>query len=175
MLYLMRHAETDWTQVNKRRWAGLANDFAPLTDLGRQQAADAASHVARLQPSILLTSPMTRAMETAAIIGRRIGIDPTVDIDLREWLPDKSMTWSSSEDVQAAFAAMIDSAGRDELPTAAGWETLSEVRSRALGALRPFIARDGTALAVCHGVLIHAVTGHPDTGHCQIRAIPGVE
>jgi broad specificity phosphatase PhoE len=51
---------------------------------------------------MLLTSPMARALETAAIVGRRLGLDPLVEIDLREWLPDKAMAWSSPDEVRAA-------------------------------------------------------------------------
>lgn len=175
VIYLLRHGETDWSQVNGRHWIGLANDLAPLTDQGRQQAADAALRIATLRPAVLLTSPMTRALETAGIISRRVGIDPIVNIDLREWLPDEGMAWSSFEEVQVAYAAMIEGAGADEGPSTTPWETLAEVRSRALRALLPFMTRDDPVVAVCHEVLIHALTGCARTAHCQIRALPAHE
>ena len=171
VVYLMRHAETDWPRVNERGWVGLANDFAPLTERGRQQAADAASHVAEIGPTMLLTSPMTRAMETAAILGRRIGLDPIVEIDLREWLPDRRMAWSSPQEVQAAYVAMIDSMGAAPGATVPRWEAMSELRRRGLEALTPYIANGQPVLAVCHEVIIHAITGCPRTGHCEVRKV----
>jgi broad specificity phosphatase PhoE len=167
----MRHAETDWQQVNERGWVGLANDFARLTERGRQQAADAARRVAELGPAMLVTSPMTRAMETAAIVGRRIGLDPVVEIDLREWLPDRNMAWSSPEEVQAAYRAMIDSTGAVPAVTAPRWETMSELRRRGLDALRPYVASGRPVVAVCHAVIIHAITGCSQTAYCEVREV----
>lgn len=167
----MRHAETDWRRVNERGWVGLANDFAPLTERGRRQAAEAAESAARLQPAVLLSSPMTRALETAAILGRRLGLDLRVEMDLREWLPDRRLRWSSPAQVRDAYAAML--AGETATPASGlpDWETMREVRERGLEALRPYAAREGSVLAVCHEVIIRAITGHPHTGDCEIRPV----
>lgn len=167
----MRHAETDWRRVNERGWVGLANDFAPLTERGRRQAADAARQAARLAPAVLLSSPMTRAMETAAIVGRRLGLDAVVEMDLREWLPDRRMRWSSAAEVRDAYAAMIAGEAGKPADGAGEWETLREVKDRGLRALRPYAARGAAVLAVCHEVIIQAMTGHPDTGDCEIRSL----
>lgn len=166
----MRHAETDWQRVNDRGWVGLANDFAPLTERGRRQAEEASRSLAHARPAVLLTSPMTRALETAAIIGRRLGLDPIVEMDLREWLPDRRLRWSSLVEVQRAYAAMLADAGEpgDGLPD---WETMREVRDRGLEALRPYVAGKGHVLAVCHEVIIQALTGHPHTGACELRPL----
>lgn len=168
----MRHAETDWRRVNERGWAGLANDFAPLSARGRRQAAEAAGLAAELGPAVLLTSPMTRAMETAAIVGRRLGLDPIVEIDLREWLPDRRMRWSSPAGVRDAYAAMIAGEGAQPAGSVPDWETLREVRDRGLHALRPYAANEGSVLAVCHEVIIEAITGHRHTGDCEMRPVP---
>lgn len=167
----MRHAETDWGRVNERGWVGLAIDLAPLTERGRQQAADAARRVAELGPTMLLTSPMTRAMETAAIVGRRIGLDPVVEMDLREWLPDRGMAWSTLEEVLAAHRAMVESADTAPTGTTPRWETMPELRRRGLDALRPYIGSGTRAVAVCHGVIIQALTGCAETAYCEVREL----
>jgi hypothetical protein len=46
---------------------------------------------------------------------------------------------------------------------------MSELRRRGLEALRPYLAGGRQAVAVCHGVIIHALTGFPLTGHCEVR------
>lgn len=170
----MRHAETDWGAVNERGWVGLANDFAPLSPRGRRQAADAAGRAARLRPAALLSSPMTRAMETAAIIGRQLGLDPIVEIDLREWLPDRRLRWSSPGEVRDAYAAMVAGEAAQPVGTVPDWETLREVRDRGMNALRPYAVGPGPVLAVCHEVIIEAITGHRHTGDCEVRTAPGV-
>lgn len=165
----MRHGEADWRRVNERAWVGLANDFAPLTERGREQAANAVRRVAELAPTMLLTSPMTRAMETAAILGRRLGLDPVVEMDLREWLPDRAMAWSSLEEVHEAYRAMVESADAAPAAIMPRWETMSELRQRGLKALRPYFASGRPVVAVCHEVIIHAITGCPRTAYCEVR------
>lgn len=70
-LYFMRHADA----VQREAWSG--EDAArPLTDKGRQQAAAAGSGLAKLRPGIdaIISSPFSRAYETAVIVGKAIGL-----------------------------------------------------------------------------------------------------
>jgi hypothetical protein len=46
---------------------------------------------------------------------------------------------------------------------------MSELRRRGLEALRPYIASGRRVVAVCHGVIIHALTGCAQTGNCEVR------
>jgi broad specificity phosphatase PhoE len=138
-----------------------------LTETGRRQAAEAGYRVGTLHPMALLSSPMTRALETAAIVGRRIGLDPVVEVELREWLPDRDMRWSTAAQVEATYEAMLEA---PDLPSPP-WETMDELRHRAWGALRPYFDCAGPVIAVCHEVLIHALTGEPRTEPCALRPI----
>ena len=69
-LYLTRHGQTDWN--TKRLVCGRAE--ARLTDLGRAQAAEMAEAVAATDVSVILSSPLERARETAGIVSARIGV-----------------------------------------------------------------------------------------------------
>ncbi len=64
-LYLLRHGKADWVNWNK------PDDERPLTDDGKQQMAEVAKLLARLEiaPAIF-TSPLPRASQTAVIAGR---------------------------------------------------------------------------------------------------------
>lgn len=70
-LYFMRHAQA----VDPEDWTG-EEVARPLTDKGRQRAEDAAAGLARLQPGVgaIISSPYARAYETAAVVGRVIGL-----------------------------------------------------------------------------------------------------
>lgn len=77
-LWLVRHGETEWSASGRHTgWTDI-----PLTELGRAQAVAA---VARLRGQVfgrVLTSPLSRAAETARLAGfPAAGVDP----DLREW------------------------------------------------------------------------------------------
>ncbi len=84
-LHLVRHGQPDWHQVEGRQWRGAANDLAPLTAVGRQQARDAASRlIADGNVDRVLSSPMTRALETAYLIANALDAPVHVDLNLRE-------------------------------------------------------------------------------------------
>ncbi|MCY7365296.1 MAG: histidine phosphatase family protein, partial [Frankiaceae bacterium] len=87
----------------------------PLDDLGHRQAAAAAPWLAALEPTVLLTSDLSRAADTAAPLGRALGLAPVVDARLRElhlgaWqgltgqearerFPDEHAAWRAGDDV----------------------------------------------------------------------------
>lgn len=77
LLYLVRHGETDWNRA--RRIQGSTD--IPLNATGRRQAERAGLLLARRHWDALASSPLSRAFETAQIIGRRIGIDEIEVID----------------------------------------------------------------------------------------------
>jgi len=63
-LYFCRHGES---VLNKRRrFAGHID--TPLTDRGREQAAKAGTHADTLKLDLIISSPLSRALDTARII-----------------------------------------------------------------------------------------------------------
>ena len=67
---LVRHGQTDWNA------AGLfqGSSDTPLNDVGRAQAAQAAVRLAEQPWDAVVSSPLSRARETAAIIADAIGL-----------------------------------------------------------------------------------------------------
>lgn len=81
-LLLLRHGQTTWNA--ERRWQGWAD--APLSDLGRRQAVDAAAHLRSGGFTMVLSSDLQRARDTAQLIADGIGLagDVVVEPALRE-------------------------------------------------------------------------------------------
>ena len=62
--YFLRHGETEWNRRDMiQGWSDI-----PLNDTGRQQARNAAPHIAAAAIDRIVTSPLARALETAEII-----------------------------------------------------------------------------------------------------------
>ncbi len=78
-LYLIRHGETI---TSGRSYAGRRD--VPLTDHGRTQARDIADRLASEPVSFILTSPLSRAVETAEPLARRLGLTPVATAALME-------------------------------------------------------------------------------------------
>jgi probable phosphoglycerate mutase len=163
---LVRHGVTPMTE--SRAYSGGGVPGPSLTARGRTQAARVADAVHRIgkdlwpdlpRTSTLVASPMTRAVETAGAVGRRIGQHVGVDERFAEcvfgaWegLPPDEIAAGWPDD----FAAWATT-GTHPAP---GGESYAQVAERAWAGLRDVTsAADGTAVVVAHTVTIRALVG----------------
>jgi broad specificity phosphatase PhoE len=109
---------------------------------------------------------MTRALQTAAILAGRLTLPVSVQFDLREWLPDRTFSWRTAEEIRAAVSDFdaFDGEWPDGRPRA--WEPLSHLRARCTAALRDAISdltEHEVVIVVAHEMVIWSLTGHRET------------
>ncbi len=80
MFYVLRHGQTDWNV--QMRLQGSTD--IPLNETGRAQAHVAAKILAGEGVTQIIASPLSRALETAQIVGAATGIEPVIDNRLIE-------------------------------------------------------------------------------------------
>ncbi|MEI8412088.1 MULTISPECIES: histidine phosphatase family protein [unclassified Kribbella] len=175
-VFLIRHGEPGSPQIDAEGWWGPARDWAPLTAQGVEQAKAAGRELRQVGAHRIVASPMTRALQTASLIAAETHLPLTaVEIDLREWLPDSTLSWRGLSDVQALSSDFEQCHGEWPDGETRRWEPLSSVRRRALNALRRQAAGHSEPfIAVCHAGVIRALTGDANTEHCGIRVLEGV-
>ena len=119
-----------------------------MSDLGRRQAAAAATFLARADWNALYSSPLRRARETAVAIGEACALDVSLDDRLRE-----RMNWGSSPHAQAfdAFQADWERATADRSWTPPSGDSSSATGARFLDAINEFAAAGPRILVVSHG------------------------
>ena len=156
-VYVVRHGETAWAASGRHT----GRTDIPLTETGRDQAAAIGRRLAGRRFALVLTSPLSRASETAAIAGYP---DAVPDPDLQEW-------------DYGAFEGRTSAEIRETDPDWTIWrgpwpagETIDEVAARA----DRVIARcrvpevDGDCLVFAHGHLLRMVAARwldlPPTG-----------
>jgi probable phosphoglycerate mutase len=95
-LFYLRHGQSEFNKAN--RWAGQSD--SPLTDHGRKQAREAGKEAKAddFMPDIIISSPLSRALETAQIFAREIGY-PVDNIEIDPMLVERSFgklegTWN---------------------------------------------------------------------------------
>lgn len=153
-VWLARHGESDWNAA--KRFQGRSD--RPLTPLGRQQAKALASELASSSSlSVIYTSPLRRALETAAVVGEQVGLEPVPDDDLRE-VDVGSWTGLSRAEVEARYPDAFER----WLDGGEGWddgESYAEMSARVLAALvRISGSHPGDELlVVSHGGPIRAI------------------
>jgi broad specificity phosphatase PhoE len=140
-LWLVRHAETEWSASGRHT---SRTDIA-LTDAGRAAAATLAPALGRHTFELVLTSPMSRARDTAAAAG--FG-EAVVDGDLDEWNYGE-LEGLSTPEIRARGGAFANwTIWRGPVP---GGETIAEVAARAGRVLERVAATPGDVLCFGHG------------------------
>ena len=71
LFYLVRHGEADYSQLMENGFFGFGRDFAPLSKTGIEQVEKTAKDQRLKSAQIIVTSPYTRALQTAAIISSK--------------------------------------------------------------------------------------------------------
>ena len=154
---LVRHGWVDWSEVNDRGWEGPLVDLAPLSPAGTRRVESAVPRLAGLRPELVVSSPLTRALQSASILGDGLGVPLRVEVDLREWVSDTVRGWSASRH-RAALEAFLRYDGRPPQDKAVSWEPLAAVRARVRRALAKYSGMD-TVVVVTHNLVIFALTG----------------
>ena len=130
LFYLVRHGEPTYQHMLENGFWGFGRDFAPLTDRGREQAEVAAKDARLTGAELIVSSPYTRALQTAQIISQETGLRVVVELDLHEWIPDLTNQYKSSEESFACAREFTEHHGEYPTGTALRWETLSHMRQR---------------------------------------------
>ena len=146
-LWLVRHGETEWARLG--RHTGRTN--VPLTELGREQAGALGRRLAGHAFESVLTSPLSRAAETARLAG--FGATAVIEPDLREW---------DYGDLEGRLTADIRTDHPDWSIWAGPWpggETADEVAARADRVLARCLdpGLRGDVLVFSHGHLLRVL------------------
>jgi broad specificity phosphatase PhoE len=138
MVYLARHGRTPLNESDVLR--GLADP--PLDQVGREQAGRLAATLCRRNPSVIIASPLRRAVQTARPVAECAGLEVAID----QRLVDRDYGPWTGESRQS----VIDRWGSvDEAP---GVEPRSAVRDRAIAGLTDIARRNrgSTVVVVSH-------------------------
>jgi ribonuclease H / adenosylcobalamin/alpha-ribazole phosphatase len=159
-IWLVRHAPTDWTGV---RWCGRSDPS--LSAAGRDAAERIAAEIARdlgggrTAEAIVLSSPLRRALQTAAAIAQTIGSAPVqIEPDLTEidvGVAD-GLTWDELAAAYPDLAAAVLAGASPDWP---GGETRAQAASRARSATHRIVAAvDAHAVVVAsHAGLLREI------------------
>lgn len=154
-LILVRHGETEWNKA--RLFQGQLN--SPLTRLGLAQAAQTAERLQTEQVSAIYSSDSGRAMQTAEVIGKRLGLDITPDPRLRE-IDVGSWSGLGDVEVKARFLPEWEAWQRDHNVARGGGETNYQVQERGVATIKAIAdSHPGeVVVVVSHGGTIKLIT-----------------
>lgn len=156
-LIVVRHGRTAWN-VEGRFQGRDHPDDPPLDDVGRAQAAAAATGLAGSGATVLLASPLRRAWQTAEAVSHVLGLPVVAEPRLRE---QGFGHWEglTRPEVAERFPEQYQRWLDGEEPHRDGGETRAEAGARAAGAVDD-VPEGATAVLVTHGAAGAALVAH---------------
>jgi broad specificity phosphatase PhoE len=139
-LLLVRHGETDWNADGRLQ----GQTDRPLSDFGRRQAQQLADELADEELAAIYSSDLSRARETAEIVGERFGLPIVLEPELRE------KDWGTWEGLTAVERDRVEFVGEST-------EAHQERMLRALRRIADAHAAGDRVLVVTHGGSIRRV------------------
>jgi probable phosphoglycerate mutase len=143
---LIRHGETAWSRSGQHT----STTDVPLTEEGRRRALALGERLAGRSFALVLTSPMSRARDTADLAG--LGEHAEVTEDLHEWN-------------YGIYEGRTSDEIRSEIPDWTVWthpivdgESLEELGQRADRVIARLLPSGGDVLVVSHGHFLRVLT-----------------
>ena len=142
--WFLRHGETDWNA----RGLSQGNVDIPLNPAGVAQAGTAAGLLRTRGIRSIVSSPLSRAHDTARTAGEAIGRPVVLDEGLRE----VSFGVQEGQPMAQWFDDWVAGVFTPE-----GAETFAALRARAVSAINRALTHEAPVLVVAHGALFRAL------------------
>ncbi|MDD6468200.1 MAG: phosphoglycerate mutase family protein [Erysipelotrichaceae bacterium] len=166
-IVMIRHGEPDYSYFDDEVYAGFGKEFGPLSKQGIQQAKQVALDPRLDGAQLIVSSPFTRSLHTAALIAKERGLEIEIQPGLHEWIPQRPYRFTCDEDYIQPNQDFIRYEGEMDPTGKYNYETLQELFDRAYPALLPYLKYD-KIIVVAHGVLMRAFEYRCDIPYCGI-------
>ena len=162
-IIFIRHGEPNYRELEERSYTGFGIDLAPLSDKGRHQAQKLSTNPLLPSAEIIVSSTVTRALETAFYVVCATGLPLRVEPLLREW----QVYESGTDNFEKARTLFLENNGSLPPNSPIQYETAEEMRSRFLESMRKY--RDyQTVVVVTHRMLIRQFVANEKIDFCQV-------
>lgn len=162
-IIFVRHGEPDYRVLEEHAYSGFGMDLAPLSEKGRKQAQKLCKNPLFGSADILVSSAVTRALETAFYVSCATGLLLRVEPLLHEW----QVYETGIENFETARCLFLENKGELLPNSPVQYETAEEMRSRFLKSMRKY--RDyQTVVVVTHRMLMRQFVSDEKIDFCQV-------
>lgn len=168
VLYLIRHGQTKPNAANQFR----GDSDVPLTPKGRKDAEDVAEFLKGIEPSFIISSDRSRAIETTQILQKYFDAPVHTSPELRAWDVGEFTGKPRNKENLAEIQKYID----DPCLTVPGGESLAEFASRTMPAIDECFQLancHGVGFVVAHSSVIHQLGSDLLGSHTALVVDPG--
>jgi len=162
-IIFVRHGEPDYRELEERSYTGFGMDLAPLSKEGRQQAQKLCQNPLLQSADILVSSAVTRALETAFYVSCATGLPLRVEPLLHEW----QVYEAGIENFETARCLFLENKGELLPNSPIQYETAAEMKSRFLESMAKYREHQ-TVVVIAHRMLIRQFVPDEKIDFCQV-------
>ena len=162
-IIFVRHGEPDYRELENRSYTGFGMDLAPLSEEGRLQAKELCRNPLLQSADLLVTSAVTRALETASYVVRTTGLPLRVEPLLHEW----QVYESGIENFEKARTLFLENMGELLPNSPIQYETAVEMKTRFLECMAKYREHQ-TVVVVAHRMLMCQFVPNEKINFCQV-------
>lgn len=162
-IIFVRHGEPDYRELEERSYTGFGIDLAPLSDKGRQQAQELSTNHLLSSAEIIVSSAVTRALETASYVACVTGLPLRVEPLLHEW----QVYESGTDNFEKARTMFLENRGELHLNSPIQYETATEMKSRFLESMSKYREHQ-TVVVIAHRMLMRQFVTNEKIDFCQV-------
>ena len=162
-IIFVRHGEPDYRELEERSYTGFGMDLAPLSKEGRQQAQELCQNPLLGSADILVSSAVTRALETAFYVSCATGLPLRVEPLLHDW----QVYERGIENFERARCLFLENKGELLPNSPIQYETAEEMKSRFLESMAKYREHQ-TVVVIAHRMLIRQFVPDEKIDFCQV-------
>ena len=162
-IIFVRHGEPDYRELEERSYTGFGMDLAALSEKGRQQAQELCQNSLLQSADLLVTSAVTRALETASYVARATGLPLRVEPLLYEW----QVYETGTENFERARTLFLEHNGAILPDSPIHYETAVEMKTRFLECMAKYREHQ-TVVVVAHRMLTRQFVPDEKIDFCQV-------
>ena len=156
LFYLVRHGEPDYGSVFGLGFFGFGLNLAPLTERGIKQVEASAMDERLLDAEVIISSPYTRALQSAAIIAEKIHKKIIIEPELHEWIVDKTNKLGSTIDMARLIKEFRECKGIHPDGEEKRWEEITDMQDRVRRVVNKY-AHLKKVIIVAHGMVCNVL------------------
>ena len=162
-IIFVRHGEPDYCELEERSYTGFGIDLAPLSEKGRQQAQELSKDPFLSSAEIIISSAVTRALETASYVVCATGLPLRVEPLLHEW----QVYESGIDRFEEARRLFLEHNGELLPNSPVQYETAVEMKTRFLECMAKYREHQ-TVVVVAHRMLMRQFVPDEKIDFCQV-------
>ena len=162
-IIFVRHGIPDYSLCDERKMTQLEKDYAPLNRDGISEICAAAEELRNENAEIIISSPYTRALQTAEILNRSLGLELFVEHDLREWRADLSGGYIELSERDRRWQEHRETLKHNIHPQNVPYESWTELKARAENVLRKY-NEYSRVIIVSHFNVFECLAGYQEHG-----------